>query len=104
MANDPEDEAMDTQNILAVILSDKEMGVALYSEIDNSIAAASLAYQISEIETIFHSLKQTCSPSLIIIHPKIMNNQLIYEELIKKSINDVYSDTYRHISMKTGCL
>jgi len=103
MSNEHEDdETGDTQNILAVILSDKEIGIALYSEMDNSISVASFAYQISEIEAIFHSLKQTCTPSLIIIHPKIMNNQLIYEELIKKTVSEVYNDTYRHISLKTG--
>ena len=103
MADNAEDgDAGDTQSILAVMLNDKEMGVALYSEIDNSISAAAINYEICEIEAIFHSLKQTCSPSLLIIHPKIMNNQNIYEELIKKTTPEGYNDTYRHISMKTG--
>ena len=36
MADNAEDgDAGDTQSILAVMLNDKEMGVALYSEIDN---------------------------------------------------------------------
>lgn len=105
MADNAEDgDAGDTQSILAVMLNDKEMGVALYSEIDNSISAAAINYEICEIEAIFHSLKQTCSPSLLIIHPKIMNNQNIYDELIKKTTPEGYNDTYRHISMKTGIL
>jgi DNA mismatch repair ATPase MutS len=62
------------QNILALCYSHNQLGVAGYSEMENTIYAESFEVSPEDCEATLQSIKMTFDPTLFLIHPTILTN------------------------------
>jgi DNA mismatch repair protein MSH5 len=98
-----EEDIYDHKNILAIHWSDKRMGFSCYSELTNSIRVDSAEISNKDLESIVTSIKSACTPSIIILHPKIINNKELLDIIISNTDDITNTGTYRYQTIKSSC-
>ena len=99
--NEREDEQDDsTQVLVALCVSNKQLGVACYEELQNSLYVDSMNMCVDSIEEIMNNMKATLKPTMFLLHPQIIVNKSLLELILSDA--DGTPDRYRFKVLKTA--
>ena len=101
--NEHEDEQDDnTQVLVALCVSNKQLGVACYEELQNSLYVDSMNMCVDSIEEIMNNMKATLKPTMFLLHPQIIVNKSLLE-LILSDAGYLRGDRDHRSRMQVHC-
>ena len=89
-----------TQVLVALCVSNKQLGVACYEELQNSLYVDSMNMCVDSIEEIMNNMKATLKPTMFLLHPQIIVNKSLLELILSDA--DGTPDRYRFKVLKTA--
>jgi hypothetical protein len=78
-------EEIQAQAIVALYYSNNVIGVACYNELTNSVSTDSLPVSIEDFESILTNIKLEFSPTLFLLHSKIVAHRQLLDIVLTKS-------------------
>ncbi len=100
MNTDVENETPD-ETLISVCYLNSTIGFAVFKENTNSIFADSICTSISSVEESFFQLKSFFTPTLFVLHPKIVTNKSLLESILCGT--DGTPNYYHFVSLKSSC-
>lgn len=88
-------------SVAALSISNKTIGFACFDERTDSIYCDSIFCSNDDLESQLLSIKMSCSPTLFILHPKIVANEALLELILSGLSGE--PNFYEYKSLKTAC-
>lgn len=89
-----------SQDIVSVIVQGRDVGISYYSEERNAIYTDGVRVPLDDMTDFFASLKLSCHPTLLILHPKVIANESLLRLIIAGV--DGTSDFYKYKIIKSS--
>ena len=70
------------QSLTALCFTNKQLGVACYEEISNTILCDTINVAVEDLEETLTNIKISLNPTLFVLHPKIISNKSLLELIL----------------------
>jgi hypothetical protein len=94
-------EECDNKCIVSLCYGNKTLGIACFNELRNSLSVDAMPLSQDDTEDVIFRMKLICTPTLFLLHPKIILNK----ELLELILQDLDStpNKYRYTTLKSSC-
>lgn len=108
-----EELCLDSLSVISICYSNKKIGIAHFNQLNNEIQTDCVQVSLDDTAEVLENIKIHTNPTLILVHPSIVQNTPFLQLLISKNRidNEEYenagdqeaADVYRYLSLKTSC-